>query len=143
MISWRDRNPRPIQRKATVNPRGALRLADPTYIDLETGLEISRDEAYGEDCGEAQRDHKAALKNWRRRERAAERRCGYAEARAVVDDVCSQHCAAIEALQDARPSTFDELLLKARACHAHDGDADLENSLVEDVMALAGVRYDA
>jgi hypothetical protein len=88
MMDWRDANPAP--KSSTRAAREAVR---PVY-DADTGQVLNRaelgecfvalfDKNYTTEMARAAVAEKCAMANWRRRERAAERRTGYAEAYAT------------------------------------------------------------
>jgi hypothetical protein len=80
------------------------------------------------DLEEVKAEHKAAMAQWRRRERAAERRFGYARTDAVA--TAANANAVIEALRDATPCTIAGLIAKVRACRVNRGDDELAVSLM-------------
>ena len=85
----------------------------------------------------------AALARWRRRIKAAERRTGFAAAKAKRDEVCDAAWEAREALRDTVPITFAGLAAKARATRYIEDEkleGDLENSLLRDIAVMAGAR---
>jgi hypothetical protein len=71
------------------------------------------------------KEHKAAMARWRRRERAAERRSGFAKAESSVNAACQASDEAMRALRDTPAHTFAGLAAKARtARHLKDDFAD-------------------
>jgi hypothetical protein len=90
------------------------------------------------DLEEVKAEHKAAMAQWRRRERAAERRSGYARTDAVATAANAKHSAVIEALRDATLCTIASLIAKVRACRANRGDDELAVSLMWDIGVVAG-----
>ena len=80
-----------------------------------------------------------AVKRWERRERDAERRCGYRAAQIAEDRACKLSADSIEALCDARPTSFAGLAAKARASRIIDSTGkSWDWQLVEDIASLAG-----
>jgi hypothetical protein len=80
-----------------------------------------------------------AVKRWERRERDAERRCGYRAAQIAEDRACKLSADSIEPLCDARPTSFAGLAAKARASRIIDSTGkSWDWQLVEDIASLAG-----
>jgi hypothetical protein len=80
-----------------------------------------------------------AIKRWERRERDAERRCGYRTAPIAEDRACKLSADSIEDLCDARPKSFAGLAAKARASRIIDSTGRFWDwQLVEDIASLAG-----
>jgi len=109
-----------------------------TWLDIETGQQISADEAWGPEWKAAEEVHKAAMGRWKRREQYAARRTGYAKAREDEKAANAKLDATIHALVAARPRSWAGLIAKARAAHAlGDDEAELNAALICDVLALA------
>jgi hypothetical protein len=83
---------------------------------------------------------KRAARNWRRRERGAEKRTGYAAAMAAQEAADAVSTDLVEELRNAIPVTFAGLAAKARASTAcsNAGCCDFEAELARDIRVLAG-----
>jgi hypothetical protein len=140
MIEWRTKNPRPERRRCDSHPNAALSLKRDEaggWYDLETSERLTNEQVSPDDH-KAEQKHKRALRNWRQRERYAERRTGYAAAERTIRTACIKHSNAIQALQGATPVTLVGLVAKARACRANKDDDELAASLMWDIGVLAG-----
>jgi hypothetical protein len=79
-----------------------------------------------------------AIKRWGRRKRDAERRCGYRAAEIAEDRACKLSADSIEALCNARRTSFAGLAAKARASRIIDSTGEFWDwQLAEDIASLA------
>jgi hypothetical protein len=139
MFAWREANPEPKPVGIGYNPNAALLTGRGRgWVDIETGEELTTEQALPPNPGPTKQEHEGALRKWRRRERYAERRTGYAQADAIASDIGDKHVRALEQLEDATPRTWAGLVAKARVCRICKGDDRLSSNLVQDIMALAG-----
>ncbi len=133
MIDWRKENPKPVR----VNP---YRVNRNEIMDPHTGkLSATEVTIYepGADMRKAFEEHKRVVRNWKRRELAAERRTGYRAADAAQDRASEASSAAIEALALTRPCTLAGLAAKARAALIINSDNYFDWQLAQDIDALA------
>jgi hypothetical protein len=134
MFEWCHKNPRPVQRRTEPNPKSAFYFGKSKFLDIETGEKC--DPFPGEDA--AHREHEAAMKKWKRRERDAKRRCGYTKASKESEAADCAYFDATNALVRAKPRTLEGLLAKARVAQTTDPMDDLDRSIVENLAEMFG-----
>jgi hypothetical protein len=137
MIEWRNKNPQPAGKKIRLVPLDSV-SAEGLTEEEQKFLARCRTPRFEYEAATEQ--DKAAIRRWRRRERAAEHRTGYAKADADQTAACHASARANDALQDAIPKTFAGLAAKARVARYVDTDAGEEIGafLMRDVGVLAG-----
>jgi hypothetical protein len=136
MFEWRRKNLRPVSRNlegfdVSCSTAG-LNNMEQAIVRV---LRVSSAEYEARD-----REHRAAVAKWERRERAAERRTGFTKADANADAAGRASWQAMETLRDTLPHSFAGVAAKARAArHLKDDMADeLVASLARDIGVLAG-----
>jgi len=137
LIEWRKENPEPPGKKLRLVP------LDPVSAEGLTEEEqrlIAMARTRSTEFEAATEQEEAARRRWRRRERAAKHRTGYAKADADQTAACHASARANEALQDAVPKTLAGLAAKARAVRHIEEDVgdDIAASLIRDIGVMAG-----
>jgi hypothetical protein len=138
MQQWRKKNPEPIRGKAPAAPNIALSLNN-GWIDIGTGAPVTSDEAFPNDRV-VEQQHLEALRKWKRRRQAAERRTGYRKLWQANEEARQRFFEAQAALSDAIPLTWTGLAAKARAFRKTYGDSEhnLMRALMLDIAVLSG-----
>jgi hypothetical protein len=137
MIEWRQNNPRPQLRAYQVNPKQAFHVATGRFFDIDGGPEAVVDFTPGADMNAAIREQKISMGRWKRREQAASRRTGFAQARKSQDAASNRASDLIEQLCATQPRTLAGLAAKARAARLVD-EGDLECSMAQDIGVMVG-----
>jgi hypothetical protein len=138
MQQWRKKNPEPVRGKAPAAPNIALSLNN-GWIDIGTGAPVTSDEAFPNDRV-VEQQHLEALRKWKRRRQAAERRTGYRKLWQANEEARQRFHEAQDALSDAIPLTWTGLAAKARAFRKTYGDSEhnLMRALMLDIAVLSG-----
>jgi hypothetical protein len=138
MQQWRKKNPEPVRGKAPAAPNIALSLNN-GWIDIGTGAPVTSDEAFPNDRV-VEQQHLEALRKWKRRRQAAERRTGYRKLWQANEEARQRFFEAQAALSDAIPLTWTGLAAKARAFRKTYGDSEhnLMRALMLDIAVLSG-----
>jgi hypothetical protein len=138
MQQWRKKNPEPVRGKAPAAPNIALSLNN-GWIDIGTGAPVTSDEAFPNDRV-VEQQHLEALRKWKRRRQAAERRTGYRKLWQANEEARKRFFEAQAALSDAMPLTWTGLAAKARAFRKTYGDSEhnLMRALMLDIAVLSG-----
>jgi hypothetical protein len=146
MRQWRKENPRPAPRSIDFE-KPPYRNAHGKYVDAETGAPLSDDDGvkkivamHVDACETIHREHAEALRKWKRRRQAAERRTGYRKLWQANEEARQRFHEAQDALSDAIPLTWTGLAAKARAFRKTYGDSEhnLMRALMLDIAVLSG-----
>jgi hypothetical protein len=139
LMEWRKKNPLPLSVKVEGEALDAAATAG--LSEHEQGIvKILRS---GEKYAAAVEQNRADMRRWQRRQRAAERRTGFAKAYSDQEAACHAAADAQDALRDAIPKTFAGLAAKARAARyikdqIREQADELGWSLIYDLGILAG-----
>ena len=109
--------------------RAALHLASGKWFDAEGGLDTPLEGAAWGDSSEATAKNKSDVARWKRRERAAKRRTGYAKADRERAQALRRLVEAIDALCETQPLSLAGLIAKAGVAHALDDDEQIALSV--------------
>jgi hypothetical protein len=136
MFKWRDKNLRPATRRLEGSDISSsvagLTEAEQRVVRI---LRVPAAEYEARD-----RDYRAAVAKWERRERAAQRRTGFTKADANATAAGRASRQAMETLRDTLPQSFAGVAAKARAArHLKDDMAEeLMDSLARDIGVMSG-----
>jgi gamma-glutamylcysteine synthetase len=80
--------------------------------------------------------HETLMAKWKRRERDAKRRTGYAQASRELDKANRRVSEIARALRDTTPTSFEGLKLKAAVAEALDDDPYFDRAVAENLAAF-------
>jgi hypothetical protein len=134
MFEWRKKNPMP--ERPSIEPAEERDLSIPGLNKHELKIiKVMRTLRAPEDIAEQQ--HRAEITKWKRREKAAERRTGFAQARRSEAETSDRASELIGQLCEAQPRTLAGLAAKARVARRIN-EGDLECSISHDIGAMVG-----
>jgi hypothetical protein len=127
VIDWKKLNPQPVMRAAVIG-------SNEDYQAFRAGLSTYDPNA---DLDAAAKGHSAALKEWGKRRRSAEKAAGYTRAERVQALASERFEDIRDELYDARPTSIAGLRAKARAARVSSDDG-LQQQIMFDIGVLFG-----